>query len=60
MQEMIEILKLNREDKCIDFNPEKCNFGCWNCILTFLLLEIIKVRKDDEQIMNLLSDVING
>jgi hypothetical protein len=58
MQEIIEILQLNREDKCIDFDAKKCAFGCWNCILTYLLLEIIKLRKDDKELMDLLLNAI--
>lgn len=58
MKEIIETLKLNREDKCIDFHPKKCPFGCWNCTLTFLLLDIIKLRQDDQELMALITEAI--
>ena len=58
MKEIIETLKLNREDKCIDFHSKKCPFGCWNCTLTFLLLEIIDSRKTDQELMDLITEAI--
>ena len=48
-EDLIKSIKLNIEDKCPFLSSKgKCEFGCWNCMLSAAAIETLELHAPQE------------